>query len=63
MRLSFGQPVGALGILLVPGIAASVISSAVTGRLRVPVGPVVAASTLLIAPGEPAAAPARPSAR
>ena len=49
MRLSFGQPVGALGILLVPGIAASVISSAVTGRLRVPAGPLVAASTLMIA--------------
>jgi len=31
MRLSLGQPVGALGILLVPGIAASVVSSAVTG--------------------------------
>jgi len=28
IRLSLGQPVGALGILLVPGIAASVISSA-----------------------------------
>jgi len=49
MRLSFGQPVGALGILLVPGVAASVISSAVTGRLRVPVGPLVTGSTLLIA--------------
>jgi MFS family permease len=49
MRLSFGQPVGALGILLVPGIAASVISSAITGRIRVPAGPLVAASTLIIA--------------
>jgi len=49
MRLSFGQPVGALGILLVPGIAASVISSAITGRIRVPAGPLVAASTLMIA--------------
>ena len=49
MRLSFGQPVGALGILLVPGIAASVVSSAVTGRLRVPAGPLVAGATLLIA--------------
>jgi fucose permease len=49
MRLSFGQPVGALGILLVPGIAASVVSSAVTGRLRVPAGPLVAGVTLLIA--------------
>ena len=34
IRLSLGQPVGALGILLIPGIAASVVSSAVTGRLR-----------------------------
>ena len=42
IRLSLGQPVGALGALLVPGIAASVISSAVTGRLRVPAGPLVA---------------------
>ena len=49
IRLSLGQPVGALGILLVPGIAASVASSAVTGRLRLSVGPLVAASTLLIA--------------
>ena len=29
MRLSFGEPVGALGILLGFGIAASVVSSAV----------------------------------
>ena len=49
IRLSLGQPVGALGILLIPGIAASVVSSAVTGRLRLPAGPLVAASTLLIA--------------
>jgi fucose permease len=49
IRLSLGQPVGALGILLVPGIAASVISSAVTGRLRVPAGPLVAGAALLIA--------------
>jgi fucose permease len=49
IRLSLGQPVGALGILLVPGIAASVVSSAVTGRLRLSAGPLVAVSTLLIA--------------
>lgn len=49
MRLSLGQPVGALGILLVPGIAASVIASAVTGRVRMRTGPLVAAATLLIA--------------
>ena len=49
IRLSLGQPVGALGILLVPGIAASVVSSAVNGRLRVPAGPLMAGATLLIA--------------
>ena len=49
IRLSLGQPVGALGILLVRGIAASVISSAVTGRLRVPAGPLVVGAALLIA--------------
>jgi fucose permease len=48
IRLSLGQPVGALGILLVPGVVASVVSSAVTGRLRLSAGPLVAASTLLI---------------
>jgi hypothetical protein len=36
MRLSLGQPVGALGILLVPGIAASVVSSAAGPRLLAP---------------------------
>lgn len=49
MRLSLGQPVGALGILLVSGITASVVASALAGRLRVPVGPLVAAATLLTA--------------
>jgi fucose permease len=49
MRLSLGQPVGALGILLVSGIIASVIASALTGRLHVPAGPLVAVATLLIA--------------
>jgi hypothetical protein len=33
MRLSFHQPVGALGILLAFGVAASVASSIATGRL------------------------------
>jgi hypothetical protein len=47
IRLSLGQPVGALGILLVPGIAASVVSSAVTGRLRGPAGPQLLAPSLL----------------
>jgi fucose permease len=49
MRLSFGAPVGALGILLVPGIAASVLASALTGRLCVGMGWMVAAGTLLTA--------------
>jgi fucose permease len=49
MRLSFGAPVGALGIVLAPGIAASVIASAVAGRVGMRTGPLVAAATLLIA--------------
>jgi fucose permease len=51
MRLSFGEPVGALGFLLVFGVTASVIASAATGRIlsRVRVGPVVALGTLLSA--------------
>jgi fucose permease len=49
MRLSFGVPVGALGLVLVPGIIASVIASAVTGRVRVRTGTLVAAATLVIA--------------
>jgi fucose permease len=49
MRLSFGAPVGALGILLVPGIIASIIASAVTGRVRLRPGTLVAAATALIA--------------
>jgi MFS family permease len=51
MRLSFGEPVGALGFLLVFGVIASVMASAATGRIlsRVRVGPVVALGTLLSA--------------
>jgi len=49
MRFSFGAPVGALGILLIPGITASVISSVAVGRIRLRTGPLVAASTMLIA--------------
>jgi fucose permease len=49
MRLSFGTPVGALGIILVPGIIASVIASAVTGRARIRTGTLAAAATWLIA--------------
>ncbi len=49
MRLSLGQPVGALGILLAFGITASVISSAAAGRIRVRTGLLVAAGTMLTA--------------
>jgi fucose permease len=51
MQLSLHEPVGALGILLVSGTVASVISSAATGRIlsRVPVGPLLPLGTLLVA--------------
>ena len=51
MRLSFDEPVGALGLLLAFGITASVISSAATGRVlsRVRVGPLLAVGTTLSA--------------
>jgi len=51
MRISFHQPVRALGILLAFGVTASVISSAATGRMlsRVPVGSVVSAGAALSA--------------
>jgi fucose permease len=51
MRLSFNEPIGALGLLLVFGITASVISSAATGRIlsRAGVGPLVALGTMLVA--------------
>lgn len=44
MRVSFGQPVGALGLLLVAGVTASVLASAATGRLlaRGRLGPLLA---------------------
>ena len=47
MRLSFHQPVAALGVLLIFGVAASAMSSAVTGRLLSPtrMGPVLALGT------------------
>jgi len=61
MRLGFHQPVGALGILLTFGVAASVISSAATGRLmaKIRVGTLVAIATLVVAAalGEEALAP------
>ena len=50
MRLSFHEPVGALGILLVFGMAASVVSSAATGWMlsRMRVGVVVPLGTALV---------------
>ena len=51
MRISIHQPVGALGVLLALGVAASVVSSAATGRAlpRVGAGPLVAVGTALVA--------------
>ena len=51
MQLSFHEPVGALGLLLIFGTAASVISSVATGRIlsRLTVGPLLPLGTLLIA--------------
>jgi fucose permease len=48
MRLSFHQPVAALGVLLVFGVAASAMSSVVTGRLLSPtrMGPMLALGTV-----------------
>ena len=50
MRLSIHEPVGALGIILVAGVAASVASSTITGRIlsRVPVGSLLAAGAALV---------------
>jgi fucose permease len=62
MRLSIHEPVGALGIVLVVGVAASAVSSALTGRIlsRFPVGSLLAAGTALVgtALAAEAAAPA-----
>jgi fucose permease len=51
MRLSFHEPLGALGVLLAFGVTASVVSSAATGRIlsRVGVGPLLALGTMLTA--------------
>jgi fucose permease len=51
MRVAFHEPVGALGILLIFSVIASVAASAVTGRLLslTGVGPLVVAGTLLVA--------------
>jgi fucose permease len=50
MQHSFHEPVGALGILLIPGTVASVLSSAATGRLlsRRPMGPLLPLGTVLV---------------
>jgi fucose permease len=51
MQLTFHEPIGALGLLLLFGTAASAISSTATGRIlsRVAVGPLLALGTMLIA--------------
>jgi fucose permease len=51
MRISIHEPVGALGIVLVAGVATAAVSSAVTGRIlaRVPAGPLLACGTALVA--------------
>ncbi len=51
IRLSLGVPIGALGILLTFGVAASVIASVATGRVlsRARCGPVLAVGTALAA--------------
>jgi fucose permease len=51
MRLSIHEPVGALGIILVAGVAASVASGTITGRTlhRFPVGSLLAAGAALVA--------------
>ena len=51
MRLSWHQPTGMPGVLLIIGVSASVLASVLTGRLlpRARTGPVVAAGALLVA--------------
>ncbi len=51
MRLSWHQPLGLLGLLLIIGVSGSVLASVVTGRLmsRVPTGPIVAGGAAAIA--------------
>jgi MFS family permease len=50
MRLDFHEPIGALGILLVFGVLASVVTSAATGRLLAltGAGPLIAGGALLV---------------
>ena len=50
MRLSFHEPVGALGILLVFGVAASVFASVASGRLLSPVRSPMALAVEALAP-------------
>lgn len=49
MRLSLGEPVGALGVVLAFSVAATVVSSVVTGHVvaRVPVGLLLATGTMV----------------
>ncbi len=51
MRISIHEPVGALGIVLICGVAAAVVSATATGRLlsRVRSGPLLAAGSALVA--------------
>jgi fucose permease len=51
IQLTFHAPAGALGLLLLPGTAVSVLSSTATGRVlsRLAIGPVLTLGTLLIA--------------
>ena len=51
MRLSWHQPLGLLGLLLIVGVSASVAASVLTGRLlaRVRTGPIVAGGVAAIA--------------
>jgi MFS family permease len=51
MRLSWHQPLGLLGALLIIGVSASVLASVLTGRLmpRIRTGPIVAAGAAAIA--------------
>jgi fucose permease len=51
IRLSWHQPLGLLGVLLIAGVSASVLASLLTGRLlpRARTGPVVAVGALAIA--------------
>ena len=51
MRLTWHQPLGLLGVLMIGGVATSVLASVLTGRLlpRIRTGPLVAAGSAAIA--------------